>query len=162
MNTDLEGGTGAAPTEMTKSVGTPLRDALIFVNQALIGIGLRDQIRLIASGKIITAFHLLRMIALGADTANSSRGMMMALGCIQARNCNTDHIPTGIANQDPARAKGIVVSDKATRVANFHRATIENLVELLAAAGLDSLDQLEPRHINHRIQGTNIKTYAQL
>lgn len=157
-----EGGTGAAPTEMTNSVGTPLRDALIFVNQALIGTGLRDQIRLIASGKILSAFHVLRMIALGADTANSARGMMMALGCIQARSCNTDHCPTGIATQDPARSKGIVVSDKATRVANFQRATIENLVELLAAAGLDSLDQLEPRHINHRIQGTNIKTYAQM
>ncbi len=157
-----EGGTGAAPTEMTNSLGTPLRDALIFVNQALIGIGLRDQVRLIASGKVFSAFHLLRMIALGADTANSARGMMLALGCIQARSCNTDHCPTGIATTNPARAKGLVVSDKATRVANFHRATIENLGELLAAAGLDSLDQLEPKHINRRVQGTDIKTYAQL
>lgn len=157
-----EGGTGAAPTEMTNSVGTPLRDALIFVNQALIGIGMRDQTRLIASGKILSAFHLLRMVALGADTVNSARGMMMALGCIQARSCNTDHCPTGIATQNPARSKGLVVSDKATRVANYHRATVENLVELLAAAGLDSLDQLEPKHINHRVQGTNIKTYAQM
>lgn len=157
-----EGGTGAAPTEMTNSLGTPLRDALIFVNQALLGVGLRDQIRIIASGKIFSAFHLLRVIALGADIANSARGMMMALGCIQARSCNTDHCPTGIATQNPARAKGLVVSDKATRVANFHRATIENLAELLAAAGLDSLDQLEPKHINHRVQGTVIKSYAQL
>lgn len=157
-----EGGTGAAPTEMTNSVGTPLRDALIFVNQALIGIGLRDQIRLIASGKIFSAFHLLRIIALGADTANSARGMMMALGCIQARTCNSDHCPTGIATQNPARAKGLVVSDKATRVANFHRATIENLAELIAAAGLDSLSELKPEHINHRVHGTNIKSYAQL
>ena len=157
-----EGGTGAAPTEMTNSLGTPLRDALIFVNQALIGIGLRDQTRIIASGKIFSAFHLLRMIALGADTANSARGMMMALGCIQARSCNTDHCPTGIATQNPIRTKGLVVSDKATRVANFHRATIENLGELLAAAGLDRLDQLEPKHVNHRVQGTVIKSYAQL
>lgn len=157
-----EGGTGAAPTEMTNSLGTPLRDALIFVNQALIGIGLRDQMRIIASGKIFSAFHLLRVIALGADIANSARGMMMALGCIQARSCNTDHCPTGIATTNPARAKGLVVSDKATRVANFHRATIDNLGELLAAAGLDSLDELEPKHINRRVQGTDIKTYAQL
>ena len=157
-----EGGTGAAPTEMTNSVGTPLRDALIFVNQTLIGIGLRDQIRIIASGKIFSAFHLLRILALGADTANSARGMMMALGCIQARSCNTDHCPTGIATQNPERGKGLVVSDKATRVANFHRSTVVNLVELLAAAGLDSLDELEPRHINHRVQGTTVKTYAQL
>lgn len=157
-----EGGTGAAPTEMTNSVGTPLRDALIFVNQALIGIGLRDQIRIIASGKIFSAFHVLRVIALGADTVNSARGMMMALGCIQARSCNTDHCPTGIATQNPARGAGLVVSDKATRVANFQKATVVNLVELLAAAGLDSLDQLEPKHINHRIQGTNIKNYSQM
>jgi len=157
-----EGGTGAAPTEMTNSVGTPLRDALIFVNQALLGIGLRDQIRIIASGKILSAFHLLRAIALGADTANSARGMMMALGCIQARSCNTDHCPTGIATTNPQRAKGLVVADKAQRVANFHASTIENLAELLAAAGLRSLDELEPEHINRRIQGTDIKTYAEL
>lgn len=157
-----EGGTGAAPTEMTNSVGTPLRDALIFVNESLIGIGLRDQIRIIASGKILSAFHLLRIIALGADTANSARGMMMALGCIQARTCNSDHCPTGIATQNPARTKGLVVSDKSQRVANFHQATVENLGELLAAAGLDSLDQLKPDHIMHRVQGTNIKSYAQL
>lgn len=157
-----EGGTGAAPTEMTNSVGTPLKDGLVFVNEALLGIGLRDQVRIIASGKIISAFHLLRVIALGADTANSARGMMMALGCIQARSCNTDHCPTGIATTNPARARGLVVSDKATRVANFHSATVENLMELVAAAGLDSLGQLEPHHINRRIQGTDVKTYAQL
>ena len=157
-----EGGTGAAPTEMTNSLGTPLRDALIFVNQALIGTGLREQTRIIASGKIFSAFHLLRVIALGADTANSARGMMMALGCIQARSCNTDHCPTGIATTNPARAAGLVVSDKATRVANFHKATIDNLGELLAAAGLDSIEQLEPRHINHRVQGTMVKTYEQM
>lgn len=157
-----EGGTGAAPTEMTNSVGTPLRDGLVFVNQALIGIGLRDQIRIIASGKIISAFHLLRVIALGADTANSARGMMMALGCIQARSCNTDKCPTGIATTNPHRAKGLVVADKARRVANFHGATICNLLELLGAAGLESLDELEPAHINRRIEGSNIKTYAQL
>lgn len=157
-----EGGTGAAPTEMTNSVGTPLRDALIFVNRALIGFDVRDQIRIIASGKIFSAFHMLRVMALGANTVNSARGMMMALGCIQARSCNTDHCPTGIATQNPARAKGLVVSDKAQRVANFHESTIENLVELIAACGLDSIDQLEPCHINRRVQGTEIKTYSQL
>lgn len=157
-----EGGTGAAPIEMTNSVGTPLRDALIFVNQALIGSGLRDQTRIIASGKIFSAFHLLRAIALGADTVNSARGMMMALGCIQSRSCNTDHCPTGIATQNPARTKGLVVSDKATRVATYHQATIENLIEILGAAGLDSLEALEPKHINRRVQGTEIKTYQQL
>jgi len=157
-----EGGTGAAPTEMTNSVGTPLRDALIFVNSALKGIGLRDKMRIIASGKIFSAFHLLRIIALGADTANSARGMMFALGCIQSRSCNTDHCPTGIATQNPSRNKALVVGDKGKRVARFHREMIENLVELLAVSGLGTLEELEPRHINHRVKGTVIKNYAQL
>jgi len=157
-----EGGTGAAPTEMTNSVGTPLRDALIFVNSALIGTGLRDKIRIIASGKIFSAFHLLRIIALGADTVNSARGMMFALGCIQSRTCNTDECPTGVATQNPARYKALDVDDKSRRVANFHRETVRNLVELLGAAGLKNLEQLTPDHINRRVSGTEIKTYQQL
>lgn len=157
-----EGGTGAAPTEMTNSVGTPLRDGLIFVHSALLGIGLRDKIRIIASGKVFSAFHMLRAIALGADTVNSARGFMMALGCIQARTCNTDHCPTGIATQNPSRNKAIVVTDKAQRVANFHRRTVTNLVELIGAAGLNGIQELQPHHINRRVQGTDIKNYAQL
>ena len=157
-----EGGTGAAPTEMTNSVGTPLKDALIFVNSALIGIGARDKIRIIASGKMFSAFHALRAMALGADTVNSARGMMLALGCIQARTCNSDHCPTGIATQNPSRNKAIVVTDKAKRVASFHHETVKNLVELVGAAGLDGIHQLEPKHINRRIEGTNVKSYAQL
>lgn len=157
-----EGGTGAAPTEMTNSVGTPIRDALIFVNSALLGVGLRGKIRIIASGKMFSAFHILRALSLGADAVNSARGMMLSLGCIQARTCNTDHCPTGIATQNPSRNKAIVVSDKAQRVANFHRETIVNLIELVGAAGLDGIQKLEPKHINRRVQGTEVKNYAQL
>jgi len=157
-----EGGTGAAPTEMTNSVGTPIRDALIFVNSALIGFGLRDKMRIIASGKMFSAFHVLRAMALGADTVNSARGFMLSLGCIQARVCNTDHCPTGIATQNPSRNKAIVVTDKSQRVANFHQETVTNLVELVGAAGLDGIHQLEPKHINRRVQGTEVKSYAQL
>jgi len=157
-----EGGTGAAPTEMTNSVGTPIKDALIFVNSALLGFGVRNKIRIIASGKMFSAFHVLRALALGADTVNSARGFMLSLGCIQARTCNTDHCPTGIATQNPSRNKAIVVTDKAQRVANFHKETITNLVELIGAAGLDNLEQLEPKHINRRVQGTDVKSYAQL
>jgi glutamate synthase domain-containing protein 2 len=157
-----KGGTGAAPTEMTNSVGTPLRDALIFVNNALIGIGTRDKLRIISSGKMFSAFHILRAMALGADTVNSARGMMLSLGCIQARSCNTDHCPTGIATQNPSRAKGLVVTNKATRVANFHKETVANLVELVAAAGLESIEQLGAEHINRRVHGTDVQTYAQL
>jgi glutamate synthase domain-containing protein 2 len=157
-----EGGTGAAPTEMTNAVGTPMRDAVIFVNQALIGIGLRDKIRIIASGKVFSAFHLLRIIALGADTVNSARGMMFALGCIQSRTCNTDKCPTGIATQDPNRYNALVVEDKAVRVSRFQNETIKNLTELLAVAGLDNLSSLQPVHINQRVKGTVIKNYAEL
>ncbi|MFT6408132.1 MAG: glutamate synthase domain-containing protein 2 [Arenicella sp.] len=157
-----EGGTGAAPTEMTNSVGTPIRDALVFVNSALLGIGVRDKVRIIASGKMFSAFHVLRAIALGADTVNSARGFMLSLGCIQSRTCNTDHCPTGIATQNPSRNKAIVVTDKAQRVANFQRQTVINLMELVGAAGLDSLDQLESKHINRRVQGTDVKSYQQL
>jgi len=157
-----EGGTGAAPTEMTNSVGMPLRDALIFVNSALIGTNLRDKLRIIAAGKVFSAFHLLRVLALGADTANSARGMMFALGCLQSRACNTDHCPTGVATQNPSRYKQLVVDAKAIRVAQFHDETVKNLFELLAAAGLQSLDQLQPAHINHRVKGTVIRNYAEL
>jgi glutamate synthase domain-containing protein 2 len=157
-----EGGTGAAPTEMTNSVGTPIRDGLIFVNNALIGFGLRDRMRIIASGKMFTAFHILRALALGADTVNSARGMMLSLGCIQARTCNTDHCPTGIATQNPSRNKAIVVTDKSQRVANFQRETVTNLVELVGAAGLNGIHELELKHINRRVQGTDVKNYAQL
>ncbi len=157
-----EGGTGAAPIELTNSVGTPLRDAIIFVNSALLGFGLRDKIRLIASGKIFTAFHMARMLALGADTINSARGMMLALGCIQSRICNTDKCPTGIATQDPARYKALNIDNKGQRVANYHNSTVKNLTELLGASGIKRLEELKPIHINRRVNGTTIANYAEL
>jgi glutamate synthase domain-containing protein 2 len=157
-----EGGTGAAPVELTNSVGMPLRDGLIFANNALVGTGLRERMRIIASGKALSAFHMLRLMALGADTINSARAMMFALGCIQSRSCNTDHCPTGVATQNPARFKALDIEHKSIRVAHYHAAMIESLVELISVAGLDRLDQLEPRHINHRVNGTNIKTYDEL
>ncbi len=157
-----EGGTGAAPIELTNSVGTPLRDALVFVNSALTGIDKRQHIRLIASGQIFSAFHMARAIALGADTVNSARGMMLALGCIQSRSCNSDKCPTGIATQDPARYKALNIEDKARRVANFQHSTVKHLTELLGACGLGSLSQLKPCHINRRINGTQVANYAEL
>jgi len=157
-----EGGTGAAPIELTNSVGTPLRDGLIFAHNALIGTGLREQIRIIASGKAISAFHVLRLIALGTDTVNAARAMMFALGCIQSRQCNEDTCPTGIATQNPARYKALDVDDKAARVANYHASMIENLMMLVAAAGLNRLDELRPWHINRRVNGTETKHYAEI
>jgi len=157
-----EGGTGAAPIELTNSVGTPLRDALVFVHNALIGCGLRQRLRLIASGKAISAFHILRLQALGADTVNSARAMMFALGCIQSRHCNQDSCPTGIATQNPARYRALDVGLKAERVANYQRAMVKNLVELAAVAGLSSLSELRPWHVHRRVNGTEIKHYGEL
>ncbi len=157
-----EGGTGAAPIELTNSVGTPLIDGLVFVNRALQGVGLRQKIRLIAAGKAISAFHVIRLLALGADTVNAARAMMFALGCIQSRSCNTDSCPTGIATQDPARYKALDIELKGQRVSNYHKATIENLLELLAAAGLEKLEDLTPGHIHHRVGGTVVKDYDEM
>jgi len=157
-----EGGTGAAPTELTNSVGTPLRDALVFVNRALIGIGVREKIRIIASGKAMSAFHVIRLLALGADTVNSARAMMFAVGCVQSRSCNTDKCPTGVATQNPARNKALDVDDKSKRVYNYQKTMVENLLDVLAAAGMEKLEDLQPRHINHRVGGTVVKNYDQL
>lgn len=157
-----EGGTGAAPVELTNSVGTPLRDGLVFVNRALVGIGLRKNIRLIAAGKAMSAFHVVRLLALGADTVNAARAMMFALGCIQSRSCNTDKCPTGIATQDPARYKALDIEYKGQRVYNYHKAMIENLLELLAAAGLERLEDLGPHHIHHRVGGTVFRHYDEM
>ncbi|MFQ6605558.1 MAG: FMN-binding glutamate synthase family protein [Fidelibacterota bacterium] len=157
-----EGGTGAAPIELTNSVGTPLRDGLSFVHNALRGCGLRDQIRLIASGKIISAFDIIRALALGADTVNSARAMMFALGCIQARRCNSGDCPTGIATQDPTRTRALDVDHKAQRVARYQQAMIHQMLELIAAAGLKSPAEIRPQHINHRVAGATVKTYADM
>jgi len=157
-----EGGTGAAPVELTNSVGMPLRDGLQFVHNALKGIGVRDQIRLIASGKVFSAFHMLRLMTLGADTLNSARGMMLALGCIQSRSCNTDRCPTGVATTNPARYQQLDVTDKGVRVANYQHSTVDALAELVGILGLDKLEDLRPRHLNRRVSQYKVMNYAQL
>src|SRR5699024_6816996 len=141
-----EGGTGAAPVEFTNYVGVPLREGLRLVHNTLVGIGVRDQIKLGASGKIISAFDMVRIMALGADWCNSARGFMFAIGCIQAQICHTGRCPTGVTTQDPVRQKALVVSDKSIRVHNFHAITLEALSELLGAAGLQHPGLLRPHH----------------
>ncbi len=157
-----EGGTGAAPQELSDSMGRPLRDGLIFVHNALVGTGLREHIRVIASGKIISGFDIAAKIAMGADMCNSARGMMLALGCIQARRCHTNTCPSGVATQGEWRQRGLVVADKSVRVANFHRNTIQNFLRVLAAAGLTSPDQLRPEMLRRRTSGTEVSDYRQL
>jgi len=118
-----EGGTGAAPMEFIDHVGKPMRQGLYFVHNALLGIGARQRVKVGAAGKIITAFDIVRAMALGADWCNAARGFMFAVGCIQSQSCHTDRCPTGVATQDPTRQRALVVPDKIERVANFHRAT---------------------------------------
>ncbi|WP_428331242.1 FMN-binding glutamate synthase family protein [Mucilaginibacter sp.] len=157
-----EGGTGAAPLEFSNSVGMPLREALAFVYDALTGFDLKKHIRIIASGKVATGFDLVKNFALGADMCNSARGMMFALGCIQALECNANTCPTGVATQDKSLMKGLVVEDKKVRVANFHRQTISSAVQMTGAAGLKHPCDMHRMFIYRRISHSEIQTYAQL
>lgn len=157
-----EGGTGAAPVELTNSVGTPMREGVSFVHNALIGFGLRDRIRIIGAGKVLSAFHLFRVLALGADAVNSARAMMLALGCIQSRACNTDHCPTGIATQDPARYQSLDVETKGRRVRNYQNSMVHHLVELLEVAGLSDIKDIRAAHVQHRVSGPEVKSFAEL
>ncbi|NIR31480.1 MAG: FMN-binding glutamate synthase family protein [Gammaproteobacteria bacterium] len=157
-----EGGTGAAPLELSHAVGTPLVDGLVFVHNALVGAGLRARIRLIACGKIIDGFDMAAKIAAGADLCGSARGMMFALGCIQARRCHTNRCPVGVTTQDPWRVNGLVVSDKARRVANYHASTVQHFLKLLSAAGLEHPDELCPGLLFRRISPHEIRSHAEL
>lgn len=157
-----EGGTGAAPLEFSNVVGTPLTEGLVFVHNALLGVGLRDRIRIIASGRVVTGFDIAHKIAIGADLCNSARAMMFALGCIQAQKCNTNTCPTGIATQDPELVRGLVVDDKATRVASFQKNTVKAFTEILGAAGLSAPNELRPWHVHRRVSPTESKHYGEM
>jgi glutamate synthase domain-containing protein 2 len=140
----------------------PLREGLNFVHNALIGINVRDRVRLGASGKIVSAFDIARAMALGADWCNSARGFMFALGCIQSQSCHTDRCPTGVTTQDRSRQRALVVPDKAERVFNFHHATVEALAELVSAAGLDHPTDFALEHFSRRISADEVKSFAEL
>jgi glutamate synthase domain-containing protein 2 len=155
-----EGGTGAAPIEFADHVGMPLRDGLRLVHNSLVGAGLRNRIRIGASGKVISAFDMARCLALGADWCNSARGFMFALGCIQSRSCHTDHCPTGVATQDPVRQRAIVVTDKAERVYYFHANTLHALADLVGAAGLQKPGDITPKHLMVRNADGQARTLA--
>lgn len=145
-----EGGTGAAPLEFANHVGMPLTEGLTFVHNTLRGAGLRDDIRLGASGKLIHAFDIARAFALGADWANSARGFMFSIGCIQAQACHTNRCPVGVTTQDKLRQRALVVADKEVRVTNFHRNTMKALAEMAGAAGLSDPRAFLPRHFMQR------------
>ena len=157
-----EGGTGAAPLEFADHLGMPLRESLLFVHNTLVGAGLRDQVKVGAAGKIVSAFDIATVMALGADWTNAGRGFMFAIGCIQSLSCHTNQCPTGVATQDPMRQRALVVSDKAERVYNFHRNTLMALSEMIAAAGLNDPSRLGPHHLVRRVSLTEIRLFSQL
>ena len=157
-----EGGTGAAPVEFTDHLGSPLRDALVFVDNALIGAGLRDRVKVAASGKIVSAYDIVRVCAIGADWCNMARPFMFSIGCIQARDCASGHCPTGVATMDPKRYRVIDVEDRAERVYNFQKNTRFALKELLEAAGLSHPSELNRRHIVRRLSASQIKLADQI
>ena len=157
-----EGGTGAAPVEFTDHVGTPLQEGLRLVHNTLLGVGLRDRIKLGCAGKVINSFDIARMLALGADWCNAARGFMVAVGCLQAQTCHTGTCPTGVTTQDPVRQRALVVADKAPRVAQFHANTLHALKELLQAAGLRHPDQVTAHHIVRRIDDAEVRLLSGL
>lgn len=157
-----EGGTGAAPLEFSNSLGFPLKDALVFVHSVLTGMDLRSEIRIIASGKNLSGFDLVSRFALGADTCNSARAMMLALGCIQALRCNSNKCPTGVATQDPELVAGLDVSLKTRRVANFQIETVRSASEIIGAMGLTHSSEVRPWHLRRRVTLTGSKHYGEL
>lgn len=157
-----EGGTGAAPIEFADSIGMPLRDGLSFAVDCLNGFDLKKDIKVIAAGKVFNGFHIARLIAIGADMVSVARAMMLATGCIQALQCHLNTCPTGVATQDEGLMKGLVVSDKAQRVKNYHEATIKSFIELLSASGVVSAGDLKREHINRRIGATKVLKYSDI
>ena len=157
-----EGGTGAAPLEFVDHIGMPLKEGLMFVHNTLVGLNIRERIKIGASGKITAAFDLARTLAIGADWCNAARGFMFALGCIQSQSCHTDRCPTGVATQDAMRQRALVVPDKAERVFHFHRSTVKALAEVIAAAGLDHPSELQPWHFSKRLGAARVQTLDQI
>ncbi|HVK32002.1 MAG TPA: FMN-binding glutamate synthase family protein [Burkholderiaceae bacterium] len=157
-----EGGTGAAPLEFTDHVGAPLQEGLLLVHNTLVGLNLRDRVKLGAAGKVVSAFDIARLMALGADWCNAARGFMFALGCIQAQSCHTGHCPTGVTTQDPQRQKALVVPTKAERVWRYHENTLEALKELVQAAGLTHPNQITAHHIVRRTAEQEVRLLVNL
>jgi len=161
-----EGGTGAAPLEFADHIGAPLQEGLLLVHNTLVGVGQRHRVKLGCAGKVVSAFDIVRMQALGADWCNSARGFMFSLGCIQAQACHTGHCPSGVATQDPVRQRALVVSDKAERVYRYQHNTLHALKEMIQAAGLAHPHDITADHIVRRGSGqvvhrlSNLLTFA--
>jgi glutamate synthase domain-containing protein 2 len=157
-----EGGTGAGPIEFVDHMGSPLIDGLIFAQNVLVGSGVRDKLKLAASAKITSAFEMARVLALGADWCNAARAFMFSIGCIQALRCQTNTCPVGVTTQNKRRQRGLVVTDKSQRVYNYHRNTLDDLAQVVAACGLEKPSELTPQLLCHRTSALHHKTYKDL
>ncbi|WP_133139008.1 FMN-binding glutamate synthase family protein [Legionella genomosp. 1] len=157
-----EGGTGAAPVEYTNRVGEPLEAALVFVHNALVGVNLRDKIRIISSGKVASGFDLVANIAMGADMCNAARAMMFAVGCIQSKQCNANTCPTGVATQNLRLQRGLVVDEKQYRVLNFHNNTVRSFLEMVGAMGLCNPSDLSPEYLMRRVSADCVKPFNEI
>lgn len=157
-----EGGTGAAPLEFSDRLGMPLYDALAYVYNTMVKYGIKDEIKLIASGRVMTGFDVIKLLALGADAVNSARAMMFALGCIQALECDSDKCPTGIATQNKSLMKGLDVTDKTQRVANYHEGTIHAVKEILEATGLKSTSEVNRSLIYRRVEENKVMRFDEI
>ena len=155
-----EGGTGAAPLEFTDHVGSPLQEGLLLVHNTLKGVNLREKIKIGCAGKVVSAFDISRMMALGADWCNSARGFMFSLGCVQAQTCHTGNCPTGVTTQDAHRQQALVVPDKAERVYQYHEKTLEALKEMVQAAGLQHPQDITAFHISQRVSEGEVRLLA--
>ncbi|GAB3555772.1 FMN-binding glutamate synthase family protein [Spelaeicoccus albus] len=157
-----EGGTGAAPLEYEDHVGTPLTDGLMIVHNALVGAGLRDKVRVGASGKVAAGNDIVKRLIQGADYTNSARSMMMAVGCIQAQLCHTGKCPVGVATQDPRRARALVVPDKSVRVKQYQEATVQQAAKIMASMGTYDPGTLTPHQLRRNVSPTQNLSYAEL
>ncbi|WRZ94786.1 FMN-binding glutamate synthase family protein [Streptomyces sp. NBC_01007] len=157
-----EGGTGAAPAEFDGSIGTPLTEGLITVHNALVGTGLRDRVRIGASGKVATGSDIVKRLVQGADYTNAARAMMFAVGCLQARRCHTNTCPVGVATQDPRRVRALDVADKSERVHRYQRATVHSASRIMAAMGIRDPGDLTPHRLLRRVGPTTVRSYAEL
>jgi glutamate synthase domain-containing protein 2 len=157
-----EGGTGAAPLEYSDHVGTPLTEGLMAVHNALVGVGLRDQVKIGAAGKVATGSDIVKRLLQGADYTNAARAMMMATGCIQSQRCHTNRCPVGVATQDPRRARALDVADKSRRVQRYQEATVAQAVQLMASMGCATPSELAPHQLMRRIGYTDTHSYAEL
>jgi len=156
-----EGGTGAAPMEFSNRMGTPCVEATYYIHQVLRGAGLRNSMRIISAGKTASGFDVLEKIMLGADTVNSARAMMLALGCVQAKACNTNKCPSGVATQNPYRARAIDIDEKSIRVRNYHDGTIKSFMELCGAMGFSNPANLTPSDLFSRCE-LGLKNFDQI